>query len=259
MSLLSIAKPLSNITKAPLRLAIQGASGVGKTTAAGTFPNPVFVDFDEKLGMFAGREDIAAISINDKDYLETTLIKGAKLTGCSSMVGGLLASPLVFHAWLKQQGASLPKDVTLIIDSWTMMQNMIDAILDATPKQGKDGTQDGFDFWKRKGKFSVEILNFIKQLPCAVVVIFHESRVLDSTGAPTGKWNPLMSGSIKDSLGQHFTHWFRQTAEQDDKKETKYYWQVTPDNNCNCSCPDTWIKDRAVKGKIIADYKNLLP
>lgn len=259
MSLLSFAKPLSSITKAPLRLAIQGASGVGKSTAAGTFPKPVFVEFDEKLGMFVGRDDIFTMEVNSRDYVENTWIKGEKLTGCSAMVGGVLASPLVLLAWLRQRGSSLPKDITLIIDSWTMMQHMIDAILNATPKQGKDGTVDGFDFWGRKAKISAEILTVMKELPCQTVVIFHESKVLDSSGAPTGKWNPLMSGSTKDALGQFFTHWFRQTAEQDEKKETQYYWQVTPDNNCNCSCPDAWIKARAVKGKIIADYKNLLP
>lgn len=245
----------NTIDVTPKRLiGLQGMSNTGKTWSCATFPSPLFVNFDGKLPR--GRGDLMSLSFCEEEFLKE-VIKEDKLQAFPK-IGGVLAGAHVFLAWLKKNASTL-QDVTLVIDSWTMMQQLLDNVLYATPKQNDKGEEDGYDFWKRKAIFSSNILAALKGLQVDCVVVFHDNRVLNADGIPTGKFEPLMSGSIKNSLPNNFSHWIRQTAEENKStKEIEYLWQIKPNNDCNCNCPEPHLLAQPKLMKVKAEYNSLL-
>lgn len=236
------AKPLNTLAQPPLRLALQGAPGTGKTYAAVTFPNPLVLDFDNKLGAHRSRSDISVIPFYDNDSIEAISQEIRKKS--AKIPGGIVDRANTLLAWLKGPALLLAPEQTLIIDSWSMLQNNFDAAAAATPVMGKDGTVDKFEFWARKQKYSLAALESLKSLACRVIVTFHETVERDDSGNLTGKLNPLMDGKVKDQLQQHFTDWYRQIADipRDSAgkiipgKPVEYLWQIKSDNLCNCTC-----------------------
>ena len=256
----SLAVPLNTTTASLLRIAIQGAQSTGKTWACTTFPNPVFLDFDNKLGAHRHREDIYPLRFWNDDFC----MQLADQLKIRAKDGGVLHRTNILLAFLRTELAKFTPEQTVILDSMTMVMNSLEAWLDATPVYGQKGEVDGFDFWKRKGKITKWILEALKNANCNVIVTFHESKDMNADGIPTGKMNPLMSGSMKEQLGQHFTDWYRQTAENEldaqgkpIKDKVRYMWQIKPDSNCNCSCSIKHLIDSPVR-QVEANYKSLL-
>lgn len=238
-------------------IALIGAANSGKTWAAATFPNPLFVDFDKKLPRHL-TTPVSSLPFWDEVFL-AEVIKEEKLAA-STKIGGIVASSHVFLAWITKVAPSIPEDVTLVIDSWTMMQQLLDRVLNATKKQNSAGEVDTREYYARKATLSTEVLAALKNLKCQHVVIFHESKDMKSDGSPSGKLNPLMAGSLKESLPQNFTHWIRQTAEENKTtKEIEYLWQIKPNNECNCNCPEPHLLAQPKLMKVKAHYDSLLP
>jgi hypothetical protein len=215
----------------------------------------LFVNFDGKLPR---NSPVNHLPFYDEEFLKE-IIKEEKLTA-APRIGGVVSGATVFQAWLKKCAVNIPVDTTLVLDSWTMMQQQLDTMLQATPKQNDKGEIDGFDFWGRKAIFSETILAYLKNIPATnTVVLFHETKALNADGVATGKWNPLMSGSIKDKLAANFTHWIRQTAEENKTtKLTEYLWQIKPNNECNCNCPEPHLLNQPGLIKVKATYDSLI-
>ena len=257
------ATKLTESKHSPFRIAIQGAPHTGKTWAALTFPNPVVLDLDNKLGAHIHREDILRVSFFDND----TVQKFATEYGLPFQAGKppVINRFVVFMSWVAKEISKFSPEQTLIIDSWTMLQNNFDAWAEATPVMSKEkGEVDRFEFWGRKQKYSRQLLEMLKTTPAGLVVNFHESKDMNSEGIPTGKLNPLMTGAMKEQLGQHFTDWYRQTAEAEldaNKKptgRTGYYWQIKPNEICNCCCSVKHLIDNPSITKVPATYASLV-
>lgn len=252
-SLFKYAVPLDNEEKSPCRLLLQGASGTGKTTSALTFPNLLIADFDHKLGDHRHRSDVSVLPFYSRGFLEK-LVKD-DLLACNITLGGQLNSAIIFLEWIKKHAPTIPEDITLVIDSGNMLITSLDVMVEATDKKKEDGEPvNKYASWGRKLTYVNELMTHFKKLKCRLIYIAHESFSLNQDGASTGKMNPLISGAAKDNFPGNFTHRFRQTAEENKTtKQMEYWWQIKPNNICDCFCPLN--KDK--KDRVIADYKNI--
>lgn len=221
-STLYIPSGATNMREAPLqqiRLALIGAPKSGKTEAALTFPNPIVVDFDNGLTQHRG-DNLVRIPFCDINWVKSQGFPNAR--------DG-------FVTWLTRNGPSFSPDQTLVVDSWTTLQDAHDIQKDKEPLLSeKTGKVDHFDFWACKLDYAKLVCTMLKSLPCAVVVTFHEQGERDDNGRLTAKLLPLMEGKFKDRLGVYFTDMFRQHAipvkdATGKVVSTKWRWQVRSD------------------------------
>lgn len=206
-------------------IALLGLPGSGKTTSCATFPNRLWLDFDHKLPIGE-----TSIPFWDAGYCDSL----ASRTQANSPVNRRDA----FKKWLRDNHTKLPADYTLILDSWTFLQNAFDQ--QTQLEEDMADKPNPFAFWKRKIQFSTEICEMLKACRCRVIVTFHESIERDEEGLPTGKIQPLMDGKFKDQLLGHFTDAWHQVCnpyERDEKgkvviREGKraivpgFYWEL---------------------------------
>ena len=189
-----------------IRLGIQSPPGLGKTFAALTFPNPVVADFNKGLGAHVGRSDVIPVPFWDGKFCDSIHKRN-----------GTLCPPNqkdAFTDWLLKEGTKLHKDQTLVIDSNTEVEAAfhIQYATDGGPPIGKNGTVDSYDEYKKKLAWYSYITQLIKNLPCLVVYITHETIEWDKQGDATGGAKPLLSGQAGDKIVGDYTDWVRQWA-----------------------------------------------
>lgn len=244
MHLPTNARPIQQQTT--FRLALQGPSGSGKTYSALTFPNPVVANFDNNLVAFAGSKDILEIPFHDPTFCDTL----AKRTAGKNMPPNKRDA---FFQWLSSPDAhSLTSEQTLLVDSWTTLQDGFDKQTELEPMYTTSGKIDEFAFWGRKQEWSRDVLGLLGSLRCNVVVTFHETPVTDDKGTPTGKILPLMQGKFVSKLGLYFTDWFRcvlvpvkqrnASTGKDEVVSIDRWWQTRSDLAVDCktrvlNCP----------------------
>lgn len=235
------------------KVGIAGASGSGKTYAALTFPNPVVLDYDNGLSAHQGR-DLISFPIWDDEW--------CKANGCQPMKGNVDGLPIscvnkrdiIVRLLDKlEKDSLLTEEHTLILDSWTKLQEAFDAATHCQPSFSKDGKIDSFSFWKRKIAFSEQIMSRLMGLKCSVVVLFHLFRERDDEGKETGKWQPFMDGKFKDKVASYFDNFFGQVCLPSfDPSNTRmrefepikhmlterenYLWQVKPTLKIDAKC-----------------------
>lgn len=216
----------------PLRIALIGAPGSGKTTSCLSFPNRIWYDFDHKLP-----SNESSIPIWSAEYTD----KLAKRTMSSWPPNRRDA----FKKHLRENHSLFTEDQTLIIDSWTMLQNAHDC--QTRLEEEHSEKPDMRTYYRRKIQYSAEICEMLEACKCNVIVTFHESIERDASGEPTGKLAPLMDGKFKDQLLGHFTDCWRQLCHPyeresngrikivDGKKQVKHgwYWQLGSDELVN--------------------------
>lgn len=236
------AKTLQNMKQTQIRLLLQGAPGSGKTYSALTFPNPLVINFDKKLGAHRGRTDV-----NEIDF-------------CDPAVYGKYA-PLRKDAIIKfllSDGAKLSDEQTLIIDSWTTFQAAYDVEAPVVYST-RTGKEDGQAWWGEKLDYNKQFCGMIKSLKCNVILTVHEQAERNDDGSLSGKLKPLSQGQFADQLSAHFTDVFRQIAIDKPTDLTKvklehyklsaenykkfvdsfvtptlFLWQTQPDSVANC-------------------------
>lgn len=228
---------LKDVKLSQIRLGLQSDPGCGKTLSAMTFPNVVVADFDQGLNRFAGH-DVTVIPFYDEDFVSKTLnFPRTKDTMYGTKNSAFANRRDAFRRWLQDEGLKLTIEQTLLVDSWTSLQNAFDLQQDTdTPKLTKEGEVNDFDFWAKKISYSEAITTLFKACKCHIVVSFHEEKVRDpKTGILLDKIGPLMQGGFTKQLKSHFTDWFRcikieekNTAGQVIKEE--FFWQVKSDN-----------------------------
>jgi len=202
-----------------LRIALQGASNTGKTWAALTFPSPVVANFDNGLTAFAG-QDIIELPFYNPVWLKEKF---------PTTPNGKDA----FLVWMTKEAWKITPEQTLVIDSWTTLQNAFDV---NTPEvYSSKGVLDPYAFWAMKIEYAREICELFKGLTCHVVVTFHEQATRDpKTGALLEKIRPLMQGQFVNQLGIYFTDFFRQGVRVSADGKREWLWQVKSDDLVNC-------------------------
>lgn len=252
------SRKCSDLKGGQVRIGLMGYPFTGKTWSALTFPNPVVLNLDNKLGAHSNREDVIVLPFSDGAF-------------CDQYSKRVSAShpPNVRNAvkkWLQTEGLKLEADQTLVIDSWTMLQNWFDIQETIEPQYSvSTGKVDEFAAWASKKQFSRDICEYLKLIRCNyIIVTFHETDERDKkSGKVTGKVRPLMEGSFKDQVSGHFTDWFRQHAidklKEPNKSDsevigTSYLWQTQSDSIADCGTGSLINVPRMIQ----ADYETFL-
>lgn len=239
------AQNLKSIAQPKLMVGLQGPTKTGKTTSALTFPNPAVASFDGNLVGHTGR-DIITFPFHSKEWCLAHQDKWGikKNTGANSAI---INRRDLFQVWLAKEASQLTSEQTLIVDSWTTLQDNFDIQTDLEPVYTKSGQIDEFAFWAKKVDYATKIMNTLSELSCQVVVTFHEQFQLDKEKQPTGKIEPLMQGKFVNKLALYFTDFFRcrvmPVKGQDGKQKlaadgktplVEFVWQTRPDGTADC-------------------------
>lgn len=232
---------MKDISVPQIFLGIQGASGTGKTFAAATFPNPIFMDLDKGLTVFTGRDLVSIPFWDDKYCVETLKFSQDRTKGVVNKRDGI-------KKWLREVAINMEPNQTLVLDSWTSLQICFDRQTDLEPVYTKKGEIDEFAFWQRKIDFSQDIYEYLKALRCHVVVLFHELCQRDpNSGQLVDKIQPLMQGKFLASIQVPFSDFFRQhvftrvnekgVLQKVEGKEIvgerEWFWQIKSDATVN--------------------------
>lgn len=189
-----------------IRLGIQSPPGLGKTYAALTFPNPVVADFNKGLGAHVGRSDVIPVPFWDGKFCDKIHPRN-----------GMQCPPNqkdAFTDWLLKEGPKLHANQTFVVDCNTEVEAAfhIQYAADGGPPLTKRGEADTYDEYKKKLAWYSYLTQLIKNLPCMVVYITHETTEWDKQGDATGGAKPLLSGQAGDKIVGDYTDWFRQWA-----------------------------------------------
>jgi hypothetical protein len=184
-----------------IRLLLQAPPFSGKTFAAMTFPNPVVLDFDQKLGAHAGRNDILQVPFWDGAYVDK-IVKRDGLKCPPNKKDALLV-------WLNTEAPKLHKNQTLVIDGSTAVEAAFHMQYNLNPVLTRGGEIDGFAEWRQKDTYFGELAMALKSVSAHVIYICHEAPERDKKGELTGAVKPLMTGQFGDKLASHFTDCFR--------------------------------------------------
>lgn len=203
---------LSTMGEQQIRLGLQAPPFNGKTFAAMTFPNPVVLSFDQKLGAFEGRSDIIEVPFWNGEFTDK-IVKRDGIKAPPNRKDSLLV-------WLATEGTKLTKNQTLVLDGSTGIEAAFHGQYRLNPKLTAKGDVDGFDEWKQKGIYFEEVMLYLKGVKCHVIYICHETPDRDKTGELNGKNRPLLTGQFGDRIAGNFTDWFRVLAVKKPTPET---------------------------------------
>lgn len=211
-------------------LLLLGAPFTGKSTAAATFPNAIFLDFDHKAPPGTN-----IIPFWDAKFCDTY----APRTNPNNPPNKRDA----LINFLKRELSKLPPETTLVLDSMTMVDaafHQQTERVETVPVSPKTGKPDGFYVWGVKLRYYGALFDILKNHPGNVIVIMHEQYERDEDGKLSNTIKPLLSGSFVDSIASHFTLVFRSRIIPGDPakgEKTRFVWDVKPNrafpcNNC---------------------------
>lgn len=224
-----------------IRLLLQGEPGTGKTYSALTAPNILDLDLDNGLTAHAGRKDVIQVPVFSDVWCEKFC--DAQGLQIRSQNPGSINRRDIIKYWLDREGRKLEAGQTLIVDSWTTLQEAFDRQTRLEPVYTKTRGIDEYAFWDRKMDYSEELCNMFCELQCHVIVTTHEYNERDKiTGKIMTKYQPLMQGKFITKFKKYFTDCFRcvvadkldsggnpiVTTLHDGSKriESEYFWQT---------------------------------
>lgn len=205
------------------RYLIVGRPATGKSFAANTFPNPVFLDFDHKAPAGAKTFDfwnpifcdsiVRRVNPNHLPNRRDALLKFFK-----------------DHVVTPTESNRLPLDTTLILDSVTAFdESLHQQIRQEGIPVGKSGQPDAFYVWRKKIEFLDDLFTVISAWPGDFICIMHEMPEYDDAGSQTGRVKPLIAGQYADKIASKFNCVFRSRIELDPStKKPIYVWDVQP-------------------------------
>ena len=216
---------------ARIRLGIIGAPGSGKTMSANTFPNPVFLDRDDKVPPGARRIPFWKQATEDR-FVDPQI---------TSRKGPRWSLINFFKFYCKD----FSPDTTLIIDSWTFFINRFNQWAQAVaptyaPYQTKKDEVDPWAIHDDRIALGIDIMDAAKTIPCNLIITMHEQAERDKESRLTGKVKPLMKGQFADQMPAHLTAFFRMHHKEDFKSNSGYCWQVLADKSFNPITPPTF-------------------
>jgi hypothetical protein len=175
----------------------------GKSTAANTFPNAIFLDFDHKAPKGAN-----TFPFWDGEFCDKYAPR--KNPNHPPNQRDALTEFLKKHVTTAKLDDRLPSDSTLVLDSMTFVEaafhNQTEQV-EPIPI-GRSGKPDDRYVWGKKLDYMDTLMAMLKTWPNSVLIIVHEQDVRNEAGNITGGIKPLMSGSYKDKLATNFTCMF---------------------------------------------------
>jgi hypothetical protein len=207
-------------------IGIQGEPNAGKTTAAISWPQPVVLNYDKKL-----RQGIPEIPFWDLDWIHAQ--KKTKPPLYADRKSYLIE-------WLRSNGLLIPDTHTLIIDSFTMVDNCWSEFVTnnrhAFYTKGDNPEYNGRAMFYAKQDYMVELFGLFKSTKCPVIVTFHETVARDNKGNLNGKMRPLVSGGqFKDQLEGNLGMMLRLEV-----RKGRHYLQVKSNDYFDAMIPDIY-------------------
>lgn len=231
------SQQLCTLETPKIMLALQGASGTGKTFSGLTDTNIIAGDVDNLLAAHLHRKDIHRIPFFDPEWCRANI---KEPNGKSLDIKMKYPQRDAIRIWLDTEGQKLQRGQIFFLDGWSSVQDYFDLQTKLEPVFNAQGAVDARVFWALKQDYSREILDSLKRMRCHVIVSFHEQDQRDDTGNKTGKTIPLMQGNFNPKLGKSFTDWFQCVADSKvdpiDKKKiigTDYWWKTKSTSEVN--------------------------
>lgn len=207
-----------------------GAPSSGKTTACMTFPNPRFINLDNKLPAGA-----VAIPFHDPAFCDKYAPRahGALPPNRRDAVIN----------WLLQHVHQLSPDTTLILDSFSSLSDAFHLQAEKVEDIGtsKAGNKALLKVFGAKLAYLEPVFSLLKLAPCRVVVTAHTMPDYDAEGNATGGVKPFCTGSFSDKLAGYATDTFLQYVDVDPNtgrpkvengEVTGYRWWLRPGKRC---------------------------
>lgn len=233
MPLPSYIQRVSREIDPQIRLLLVGPPKFGKTYAASTFPNPLFVDFDNGLTSRELREkNLAILPFYDEQWLRKQYPK----LHVASVAPVKPASALVTFLNSPEIMAMTVED-TLVLDSLSTISDAVKMELTPLIPVFKNDKEDGFWFWRQWSNWFRDFCTKLRSLRCHVVLTAHEQEIRDpETGRVTAYKFMLQGQEFSPRLPQFFTDIYRQTKESKllpgsadsltKRVQESYLWQI---------------------------------
>jgi len=204
-----------------------GAPGCGKTWAALTFPNPLVLNTDNKLPR--GRV-IANIPMHDQEYQRELFRAYGKKSEFVNMRDAV-------KLWFEQEMHKIDqRATTLVIDSWTMINNACDVQGNKEVKPSpRTGELDKRQMWGEKLNYCFYLHEMLKQYQGTIISVCHEFIERDDKGQPITGFSPLFTGGFKDQFAAHYTNFWRMQVDVKADYKWKFQLMASPVFNPICS------------------------
>lgn len=228
----------------------------GKTTAALTFPNPVFLNLDNKIPL-----GTRCIPFHSPEFCDSLSPRTSPHYPPNRKDAVLV--------WLQRNVGRLPADWTLVLDSLSALSDafhlQVDTVENITGTQ-VEGKRDLRKLYGAKLDYLSVIFTLLKLAKCRVIVTAHVMPEYSNTGDPTGSIKPLVTGSFSDKLAGYATDIFYQYVDIDPSTGkprvdqttgecTAYRWRTRPSRICPLA--NTLLKIPEGKDNILATYGEL--
>lgn len=201
---------------------VYGSFKSGKTVGAGTFPRPIFLDFDKGVASLASpwfKQTIKAPWIEYETFQET-----------KKDVRGVVSAPhayddacRIFDKWMKP--GEVDKFDTWVIDSGTTLYDVAEnkaiyllggVMKDIKSITHKEGLQHGLivpkiqDFGAGRS-LTEQFIRMVKDANKNVVLICHEQHVMDDNGV-VREISPMFTGKSRQEIPLMFDEVYRLTV-----------------------------------------------
>lgn len=201
---------------------LAGEPFTGKSTAAASFPNALFLDFDNKVP-----RGCQTIPFHNADF-------------CDSLPRARRANKILppnkrdaLTEWIEKNCGKLPPSTTIILDSLTSVDTWFHTQTEDVEKvqAGADGGQ----LYGKKLKYFSTLFEVLKMFGCRVIINVHLVPVFSKDQA-TGKVKPLIGGTFAERIPGYCTSVIR-AHHKVISNETTYYWRIKPDAIFNSNVP----------------------
>lgn len=204
----------------------------GKTTACLTFPNPRFLNLDNKLP--AGTQ---CVPFHDPKFCDS-LVPRTSPAQPPNRKDAILS-------WLLRNVHRLSADTTLILDSFSGLSDAFHLQAETVEDVGtsKAGNRALLKVFGAKLSYLDAVFALLKLSPARIVVTVHTMPEYNEKGEPTGAVKPFCTGSFSDKICSYATDVLRSYIDIDPNtgrprvdpttgEITGYRWRLKPDRIC---------------------------
>ena len=202
---------------------LAGEGFAGKSRAASSFPNPLFLNFDDKSPV-----GVRCIPFHSAAFCDS-LVKRANAANPPNKRDA-------FIKWVEQNANKLPPDTTLVLDSLSSLETWWHTQTEDVEKiQANAG---GGQLFGQKLKWFSQLFECLKQYGTRVVINAHLVPVFNKDNQSTGKVKALISGSFAEKIPTYCTSVIRAYVKPNNNSP-EYFWRIKPDTLMNTCVPFT--------------------
>ena len=226
-----------------LVILLYGKPMVGKTLLASQFPDPYFIELDDKMGSV-----LTAYSKSKRKFSLTTFSIGEDETKDPDFLELCGTTFAKQNAWLKTKKLTemllktLPQDSTLVIDSITRLSKILIDFISKTTNHKPLQLQDYNMFTIYLGEFIDMIRGSLGK--CNVILIGHEDILKDETTGALERvlYIPTKARYSLPAIADEYWRLIVKPKVMGGKQQNIRYLQTTPDR-ITASGSSIWLPD----------------